>query len=202
MGERVSINLDRYQLLQEPGMRPPSLRLNYASPSFQKPVVSCFDGILPWLRFNEDGLPYFENRDEHGRETCIIATKATSMADIPRAEVIRMLEGWLRVQTLGRHPEMPAAEATMMCTFLLPDPTIDLRNYRLWEPLPPQKGKRLHILWGYNLKSNTRSAVPAEYAIARLLGVEVDQLAHIALKECHPDVYRSWELALRYSEVP
>lgn len=113
-----------------------------------------------------------------------------------------MLDAWLKVQTVGRHPEIPPAEATMMCSFLLPDPTMDLRNYRLWEPLPPQKDKRLHIFWGYVLKSNTRSAVPAEYAIARLLGVEAYELARIALKDCHPEVYRSWELALRYSETP
>lgn len=176
-------------------MRPPSLRLTYASSSFQNRVVESFKGILPWLRFNEEGLPYFEHRDEHGRETCILATKVTSIAEIPRSEIIRLLEGWLRLQTAGMHRDMPAAEASMLATFLLPDPGMDLRNYRLYDPLAPETGKRLHILWGFTTKTNPRSAVPAEFALAKLLGVEVEDLAKIALAECQPDIYRAWEAA-------
>lgn len=199
MGERVSINTERYQLLQEPGLRPPSLRLTYASTAFQKHVVACFDGQLPWLRFNEDGLPFFESRDQHNRETCILAAKLASKNEIPRAESLRLLEGWMRLQTLALSPEIGAAEATMMTSFLLPDPDMDLRNYRLYEPLPPEEGKRLHVLWGYSTKAGQRSAIPAEAAIAKLLGVAVEDLPSLAAESIRPEVYQPWAAAYGFA---
>ena len=198
MGERVSINTERYQLLQEPGMRPPSLRLTYASSAFQNHVVACFGGILPWLRFNEEGLPFFEHRDETGRETCIRAAKVTNIAEIPRSELVRLLEGWLQLQIVAHHPELAAAEAAMMAGFLLPDPAIDLRNYRLYDAAAPKAGKLLHILWGFTTRTSPRSAVPAEFALAKLFGVEVEELAALAKSECRAELYREWEMALGY----
>ena len=192
MGERVSINTERYQLLQEPGLRPPSLRLTYASTAFQKHVVECFGGQLPWLRFNEQGLPFFEHRDKENRETVILAAKATSMAEIPRSESLRLLKGWMRLQVLAHSPDLGDAEKGMMSTFLLPDPETDLRNYRLYTPLPPEHGKRLHVLWGFSTKAGNRTAIPAEAAIAKLLGVAVEELPGIASTSIDPGVYKAW----------
>lgn len=192
MGERVSINTQRYQLLQEPGLRPPSLRLTYASSAFQKHVTECFGSLLPSLRFNEDGLPFFEHRDKENRETCILAEKATSIADIPRSESLRLLKGWMRLQVLAHSPDVGDAESAMMSTFMLPDPETDLRNYRLYTPLPPEHGKRLHVLWGFSTKTGIRTAIPAESAIAKLLGVPVEELPGIAATSIDPAVYQQW----------
>lgn len=190
MGERVSINTDRYQLIQESGLRAPSMRLTYATPSFQNLVESCFGDILPRIKFTDSEVPYFENRDAEERETCILANKVQSIEEIPRYESIRLLEGWLRIQTLAHHPEISPAEASMMQTFMLPDPIRDIRQYRIYTDL--QDDKRLHILWGFSTKTTPKSAILAEYAIATLLGVSTESLGELAEAECDPEVYQAW----------
>ena len=180
-------------------MRPPSLRLTYASTAFQKNVISCFGGQLPWLMFNEDGVPFFEHRDEAGRETCILSRKVENLAEIPRGESLRLLEGWLRLQTLAMDPNLDAVQAGMMSTFMLPDPSRDMRNYRIYEAPTAGHGIRLHVLWGFTTKTNPRSAILAEYAICQLLDTEPEQLAALARQECDAQVYDNWASAVEMS---
>lgn len=179
-------------------MRPPSLRLTYASSAFQKNVVGCFGGQLPWLMFNEDGVPFFEYRDEAGRETCILSRRVANLAEIPRTESLRLLEGWLRLQTLAMNPNLDPIQAGMMSTFMLPDPSRDMRQYRIIEG-HAGRNTRLHVLWGFTTKTNPRSAILAELAICKLLGVETDVLAMVAEQECDAQVYDNWASAVEMS---
>ena len=167
MIQRVAIDTKRYQLLGESGFRAPNLRIDYASPVFQTMVRESFGDLLPWIRMDAEGNPYYENFDEESRETCGLSQAIEHASQIPTSELMRLQDGWIRLNEMASKPGIDASLRSMLLTLQLPDPNTERRRYRLYED--STGAIRLHVFWGFVSREGRRPSVAATTAVVELM---------------------------------
>jgi hypothetical protein len=182
MSERISIDTKKYHLLEESGLRAPGQRWNYASPEVQELARQTFGNLLPGIGFDGEGRPYFEAYDEDGREICGLSRGIRSAEDVPRAEIVRLLEGYLALQLMAQNHAVDPRLRAISATFRLPHPVRERRLFRIYEDLAGET--RLLVLWGFGGKGADRSAVPAAEAVATLLGSTTEELSTVVQQQC------------------
>jgi len=174
MSERISIDTSRYQLLQEPGLRPPKERLTYASPEVQELVGRCFGHLLPRIHFDSEGRPYYELLDENGNDRCVQSRSISEMEEIPAEELFLLDEGLRELHALSGDPSLDSRLRRLLAEFQLPDPESELRRYRLYEQ--PDGRRCLLVMWGFSAVRRRGHFMPATTALS-LLKARVDTSA-------------------------
>ena len=146
MNERIAIDSTNYALIQEGGLRPPHLRLNYASEQFQDIIHQAFGDLFPRIRFNYEGNFWHENFDEESRETTSLSKAFADNEAWPSHEIDRLLDGWMQLQAItARISDLPLK--SMLLCLQLPDPIKDARCYRHY--IDVNGVQRMHILYGF-----------------------------------------------------
>jgi len=169
--ERISIDIAKYQLLQEPGLKHPSLRLTYASPELQEVVHYAFGRLLPSIHFDGDGRPYYELLDDAGEDCCCRSRAAARIEEIPPEELFYLDNGLNTMRLLADQGQLPIGVTRMIAEFQLPDPETELGRYRIYTD--GTGSPRLLVLWGFSANRRKGLPMPAITAV-NLLKARVD----------------------------
>lgn len=191
MAERISIDPRRYQVLEEPGLRPPGQRWTYTSDEVQGLIQASFGNMLPTICFDSGMRPYYEQLDPSGIETVSASRSITKREEVPRSEVIRLLEGVLALQKFAQDPSVTARLRDVAATFRLPHPSRERKSYRIY--VDTEGYTRLHVLWGFGGKASERTTVPAAEAVAILLDTTVEELGAVVEEELTERLAMAWE---------
>lgn len=168
MIERIAIDTTCHRVLEEPAAGPgPEASVCYTDPRIQSLVRRSFGDLLPFIRQAEAGLPYYESFDEESRETCCLTRHASSPRDIPAEEVMRLAEGWRRLQQAARDPNLDGKLRALIQGFQLPNPVTELHLYRLYADGSGRT--RLHVFWGYAEPDGRSAPTSAGQAVGFLL---------------------------------
>ncbi len=169
--ERISVDIQRYHILEEPGLKPPGQRLTYASPSVQDIVGQIFGDLLPNILYDDEGRPYYEMLDESGKDVCVRSRSVSSIEDIPPEELLALEVALEYLHGLVSEPTIAIEVRRILADFQLPDPETNLDRYRLYEN--EQGEKRLLVLWGFRGTRNAGLPMLATAALS-ILKTRVD----------------------------
>lgn len=169
----VVIPLNDLKPVVQPGLSSPRHALNYHDHRVQDYLIALFNGIFPAIVETEEGLAY-QLLDNSERDRCSRAKIAQNIADIPRAEVLRLMEGWIRMHRRLQGQELESKVQSILLNFRVPDPKKAIQHYRI-EKIGDQK--RLIILWGF--ESEQAPCISIERALSYLLEVPIGHLRSI-----------------------
>lgn len=194
--ERISVDIQRYHILEEPGLKPPEQRLTYASASVQDIVGQIFGDLLPNILYDDEGRPYYEMLDESGDDVCVGSRSVSSMEEIPPEELLALEVALEYLHGLVGDPSIAIEVRRILADFQLPDPETSLDRYRLYEN--KQGETRLIVLWGFRGKRNVGLPMLATAALSILkTRVDTTTVREAAIRQA-----QMIELARNGSEVP
>jgi hypothetical protein len=168
----VLIDTSQLQLISSPGLNSPKESIDYYVQSVQQILSECFQGIFPNIVQSQEGLAY-QLVDNGGLDRCSRSVPANSISDIPKGEVMKLMEGWIR---LRRHMqgEFSKTLKSILLNFRVPDPQTSIQFYRI-EQFGGQT--KLLIFWGY--QSIEKPCIPIEKALSQFLDVTTGHLQSI-----------------------
>ncbi len=162
----LRVNEEIYHLVEEPGLKPPSKRLTYASPNVQEVVCRIFGNLLPRIIIDENGKPYHELLDDDGRDLCLESRAVMSLDEIPSLELFTLEEATACLRGIARNAPVAENVRRILVSFQLPDPKTNLPLYRLYQDRDGHT--RLLVLWGFQDRRNTGKFMLATTAISML----------------------------------
>lgn len=171
----IKVNTETWSPVQSSGLSAPHLKIQYYDPRVHEVLYSAFGDIFPKIiKDEETGEFYYEQLNESGRNLILDADAVKNIADVPRAEMMRLMEGWIRLRRRLQEEKIPNELQPILLNFHVPNPRRSLDRYRIH-----QQGdeKRLVILWGFEEKD--APAISVERAIALLMDVPLGNLRSI-----------------------
>lgn len=186
MTERYFIDTSTMLPITPPGFASPKDQISYTNEEFQDIVIESFGTLFPRIVTSDRSI-YYELMDERKKTELIsISTPAKSIQDIPKSEVMRLLEGWIRLRRYAQEPMLPSQLRALILNFKVPDPDKSIDSYRLVS----LRGKvSLHVLWGF--QSALNHSVTLEQALSKLLEVPSDQLISLMASSVKPNMTSS-----------
>lgn len=126
------------------------------------------------MKDEKTGEFFYAHANESGRNLVLDAAPVKNIGDVPRAEMMRLMEGWIRLRRRLQEEKIPNELQPILLNFHVPNPRRSLDRYRIY-----QQGddKRLFILWGFEEKD--APAISVERAIALLMDVPLGNLRSI-----------------------
>ncbi|QQL44952.1 hypothetical protein [Sulfuriroseicoccus oceanibius] len=161
----LSVDLEKLQPLRAPGFSSPKGGVGYHDPKVQEVLELSYGPIFPKV-LQKDGQYLYESRDDRGRETCTLSEPVRNISDIPKGELLRVMEGWIKCRRLLQLQDFPNRIESILLNFKVPNPRRSLESYRIYQD---GERTRLHVLWGF--EANSAGSVSVEKALSILLGV-------------------------------
>ncbi|MFC4991743.1 hypothetical protein [Rubritalea tangerina] len=173
-GDLSLIDTKEWKPVQSPGLRAPRHQLSYDSEEVQKVLAESFKTMFPSIVTEKKGVKRYQILNSSGVDIFPRAKPAKNIGDIPRAEMLRLMEGWIRLRRKLQEEEIPSKVGGILLNFRVPNPRDSLDRYMLYKEGDEQ---RLVIRWGYETKDNR--AVSLERAISILMDVPLGHMRSI-----------------------
>ncbi|WP_346189854.1 hypothetical protein [Rubritalea halochordaticola] len=171
----IMIDQESWIPVQCSGLAAPHLKVHYHDPRVHEVLVAAFGDLFPAIVKDEKtGEFYYASNNESGRNLVESSEPVKNIADVPRAEMMRLMEGWLRLRRRLQEEKIPANLQPVLLNFHVPSPRRSLDRYRIYQQ---GEEKRLFILWGFEQKD--APAISVEKAIALLMDVPLGHLRSI-----------------------
>lgn len=173
-------DVSQMQMAQVPGFVAPRLRVPYTDAKVQELLATAFEGQLPPLSLTPEGHAVYR-WVENERDTCKISQPLNHPSQIPAAESMRLLQGWIKLRHLVTEGSVPEGVRSLLLNLRLPHPERAIMLYRLSSVHEDEP--RIHILHGF--ENNETKTIPIEEAIALLLSIPTQQVAELAGQSQH-----------------
>ena len=154
---RVTIDLQKNNLLEEAGFRSPEQRLSALSEKVQEAVRSAFGDLMPRIRQDETGRVWYEHFDEESRETLSLSRPLEPGEPWPDHEALRFIEGWDTLRVRAENESDPML-GSFLLSLVVPDPITRTSCYRIYQDV--NGVPRLHVLWGTVAKDSKHESLP------------------------------------------
>ncbi len=178
---RFVLDIRQLRPIQPSGFVPPRQRKTYASPDVQEFLQQAFGGLFPTLQLLDDGGAEYVHVTA-GVETCGRSRSVASARELPRGEVMKILEGWISLRKEIMEASTCEGIRSLLLNLRVPDPGKSISLYRIYDAPSGKPG--IHILYGF--ESPEFPSVPVEQAVAAILGMEVDQLDSLLFASMKP----------------
>jgi len=167
--------------IQPSGFVPPSQRTSYSDPLVQCFLAQAFGGLFPKLESIEKNAARYrqENPEDGPLRDCVIAQ---SMDDIPQAEIMRLLQGWITLRRIVMETTAPEGVRSLLMNLRIPDPRVAPHFYRVSNPAGGDR--KLHILTGF--QGPSAPSMTLEEGIATMLDVKPSQLESLLATSMAP----------------
>ena len=166
----VTIDTTKKSAVVPAGLASPKKSICYHHPAVQKILSESFTRLLPLIVESEDGLAY-QLMDEKGQDRCSKSEPAKNIADIPKSELLKLMEGWIRLRRRLQDEALSKKVKSILLNFKVPDPRNSIQQYRV-EKWGDQK--RLIVFWGYEAEG--APCVSIEKALSIYLEVPVEPI--------------------------
>ena len=168
------IDTNQWAPIQSPGLRAAKHQLAYDSQQIQMVLSESFSTMFPSIVEVNKKEKRYQSVNSGGRDVFSQAVPAKNISDIPRAETMRLMEGWIRLRRKLQEESHPDNVTAILLNFRVPNPRQSLDRYMIYK-----KGDetRLIIRWGY--ESKEAKAVSLERAISILMDVPLGHMRSI-----------------------
>lgn len=168
------IDTTRWEPIQSPGLRAARHQLAYDSQQIQVVLSEAFSTMFPSIVDAGNKVKRYQSINSGGKDVFGDAVPAKNISDIPRAETMRLMEGWIRLRRKLQEENHPDNVTAILLNFRVPNPRQSLDRYMIYK-----KGDetRLIIRWGY--ETNEEKAVSLERAISILMDVPLGHMRSI-----------------------
>ena len=168
------IDANKWEPIQSPGLRAAKHQLAYDSQKIQMVLSESFSTMFPSIVDVNKKEKRYQSVNSSGRDIFSQAVPAKNLSDIPRAETMRLMEGWIRLRRKLQEENHADNVTAILLNFRVPNPRQSLDRYMIYK-----KGdeKRLIIRWGYETKEE--KAVSLERAISILMDVPLGHMRSI-----------------------
>jgi hypothetical protein len=188
----VALDITDLKPIQPSGFVPPSQRTGYSDPFVQGLLSQAFGGQFPRLESIEKNVARY--RYDHPEEATLgDMAAARSIEDIPQAEAMRLLQGWITLRRIVMESTSPEGVRSLLMNLRIPDPRVAPCFYRVSDP--PNGDRKLFILIGF--EGPSAPSVTLEEGLAAMLDVKPSQLESLlatsiapsksAARETHPE---------------
>ena len=172
--EYATVDSKQWQLVQVPGLQAPKHQLSYDSTEVQRVLKEAFKTMFPEVVTGPNGEKRYQILSERGEDIFAKAKPVKNINDIPRAEMMRLMEGWIRLRRKIQEGDVPSRASSILLNFRVPNPRESLDRYMLYKEFDEWK---LVIRWGY--ENSTHRAVSLERAISVLMDVPLGHMRSI-----------------------
>lgn len=169
----IKVDLEKMRPVRPPGFSSPKGGVSYHDPKVQEVLASSYGKVFPRI-LEKDGEFCYHSVDELRRETTAVSKPVRNISDIPKGELLRLMEGWIKCRRLLQVEKMPNRIEAILLNFKVPNPRKSLECYRTYQD---GDRTRLHILWGF--ESEDAPSVSVERALSILLDVPVSHMQSI-----------------------
>jgi len=156
--------------------------IDYTHSSVQKILRESFGMILPSIVQTDEGLAY-QAIDQNGVTHSINAQPAQNISDIPKSQLLKLLEGWIRIRRRNLDSSISNSIQSIFLNLRLPDPRKAIQQYLVENST---EKKRLYIMWGY--ESEDAPSVSIDKALSIFLDVPRDNLQSVLMTAMSPDM--------------
>lgn len=163
-----------WEPVQSPGLRSSRHQISYDSPKIQEVLTEAFSLMFPSIFEGEKKVKSYKLIDNNGRDIFSKAVPVKNINDIPRAEMMRLMEGWIRLRRKLQDENYPNEVTSILLNFRVPNPRQSLDRYMIYK-LGDES--RLLIRWGYETKEE--KSVSLERAISILMDVPLGHMRSI-----------------------
>ncbi len=170
----LKVDLGKWQMVKMPGLSAPSHQGDYFSAEVQAILSRNFGLTFPEV-VSLEGEYYYRAIDDKGIDRAAKSKAVKNIADIPKGEILRLMEGWIRSQRCLADEGLPNHVRSILLNLKVPNPRRAIQQYRLYKD--DQGQERLMILWGFENKD--APAVSLEKAISSIMDVPVKHLQSI-----------------------
>jgi len=177
----VKIDTDKYVEIKPPGLDSPKKAISYHHPQVQHIISGAFSGLFPSIVQSEEGIAY-QLLDQKGFDRCVKSQPAKNISDIPKPELLRLMEGWIRLRRRLQDEELGKSIQSILLNFRVPDPRTAIEHYRI-EKIGDTK--RLIVFWGF--ETAKKPCVPLERALSLFLDVPTGHLQSILSTSMSPN---------------
>ncbi len=167
------INTETLQPVTPAGLSGPRSQSSYTDPRVQQILSESFSGTFPLIQSTPNGPEYIQ-LDRKNRNLIAQATPVINIGDIPKGELLRLMEGWMRVRRRITEEQFPKEVQSILLNLKVPSPRSSIQRYLIYK-----KGeeKKLFVLWGY--QSEKEPHIPLEKALSMFLDVPLGHLQSI-----------------------
>lgn len=173
-GDLSIIDTNNWKPVQSPGLKAPRHQLSYDSAEIQHVLAESFGAMFPSIVAEKNGLKRYSFLNKQGVDQFAKLKPAKNIGDIPRAEMLRLMEGWIRLRRKLQEEEVPSKVGSILLNFRVPNPRESLDRYMLYKVGDEE---RLVIRWGFETKDDR--AVSLERAISILMDVPLGHMRSI-----------------------
>lgn len=157
--------------IQPSGFVPPSQRTGYSDPLVQDLLKEAFGDQFPKLESVEKNTAIYRH-DTPVIRSLADCVAAQSIQDIPQAEIMRLLQGWIVLRKIVIETTVPEGVRSLLMNLQVPDPHVAPHFYRISGPKSEEK--KLYVLIGF--EGPAAPSMALEEAIAAMLNVKPSQL--------------------------
>ncbi|MFC5050600.1 hypothetical protein ACFPK9_08245 [Rubritalea spongiae] len=173
-GDLSIIDTNQWKPVQSPGLRAPRHQVPYDSPEVQNLLSEAFGVMFPNIVEVKRGVKRYTAVNVHQKDVMLEAKPVKNINDIPKAEMMRLMEGWIRLRRKLQEGVVSKGVAGILLNFRVPNPRQSLDKYMLYKE---GEESRLIIRWGYETKEEP--AVSLERAISILMDVPLGHMRSI-----------------------
>lgn len=173
-GDLSIIDTSKWKAVQSPGLKAPRHQLSYDSVEIQHVLAESFGAMFPSIVEEKNGIKRYSFLNKAGVDQFSKLKPAKNIGDIPRAEMLRLMEGWIRLRRKLQEEAVPSKVGSILLNFRVPNPRESLDRYMLYKVGDEE---RLVIRWGYETKDDR--AVSLERAISILMDVPLGHMRSI-----------------------
>ncbi len=169
----TSIDLEHLQPVTPAGLSGPRNKTAYTDPIVQQVLTESFDKSFPLIQSSTSGIQY-TSLDEKTRNQLQKATPVVNIEDIPKGELLRLMEGWMRIRRRITEEQFPKGVQSILLNLKVPSPRSSIQQYLLYKN---GEQKKLFVLWAYESKQEPH--IPLEKALSFFLDVPLTHLQSI-----------------------
>ena len=144
-------------------------------------LSESFGVMFPNIVEENRGEKRYVATNGQGKDVMSMAKTVKNINDIPKAEMMRLMEGWIRLRRKLQEGEVSKGVSSILLNFRVPNPRQSLDRYMLYKVGDEQ---RLIIRWGYETKESP--AVSLERAISILMDVPLGHMQSILSTSMSP----------------
>jgi hypothetical protein len=167
--------------IQPSGFVPPSQRARYSDPLVQSFLWQAFRGQFPRLESMENDSAVYRHENP-ATDSFASSVAAASIQDIPQAEVMRLLQGWITLRKIAMESTVPEGVRSLLMNLKIPNPRVAPSFYRVQGA--PGGNKKLYVLIGF--EGPAVPSVALEEGIAAMLNVPPAQLESLLATSMAP----------------
>ncbi|MGJ8674013.1 hypothetical protein [Rubritalea sp.] len=173
MNDCLIIDVKAWSLVQTPGLKSPIKLLDYDDCSVQTVLAESFGVMFPNIVKLKRGVKRYEALSTTQTNVMELAKPVKEMSGIPKAELMRLIEGWIRLRRKLQDGVIDDKVTPILLNLRVPDPRHSLDRYMLYKDDDGGED-RLVICWAY--ETMMKPCICLEQAIAILMGVPLSTM--------------------------